>query len=148
MENGILDKIRSVSDVNTLDDGELISLCEEIREEIVRTVNKHGGHLSSALGAVEAIVALCSVYDFSKDKIFFDVGHQSYAFKLLNIGREAFSKIRTEGGASGFCGDDKNSADGFTCGKFSRGGLRLRVCPRFTKRRRKHNRFCGRRFAF
>lgn len=116
MENGILDKIRSVSDVNTLNDGELVSLCEEIREEIVRTVNKNGGHLSSALGAVEAIVALCSVYDFSKDKIFFDVGHQSYAFKLLNIGREAFSKIRTEGGASGFCGDDKNSADGFIGG--------------------------------
>lgn len=116
MENCILDKIRSVTDVKELTIDELNALCGEIRGEIISTVEKNGGHLSSALGAVEAIVALCSVYDFSVDKIFFDVGHQSYAFKLLNTGREEFSKIRTEFGASGFCGDDKNSADGFIGG--------------------------------
>ena len=116
MENYILDKIRSVTDVRTLSADELKTLCGEIRGEIISTVEKNGGHLSSALGAVEAIVALCSVYDFSSDKIFFDVGHQSYAFKLLNGGREEFSKIRTEGGPSGFCGDDNNSADGFIGG--------------------------------
>ena len=79
MENRILDKIRSVTDVKELAVDELNALCGEIRSEIISTVEKNGGHLSSALGAVEAIVALCSVYDFSVDKIFFDVGHQSYA---------------------------------------------------------------------
>lgn len=116
MEKSILNKIRSVKDVNTLSLDELKTLCEEIRGEIIGTVEKNGGHLSSALGAVEAIVALCSVYDFSADKIFFDVGHQSYAFKLLSVGAERFSTIRTEGGLSGFCGDDKKAADGFIGG--------------------------------
>lgn len=116
MEKSILDKIRSIKDVNTLSIDELSTLCEEIRGEIIATVERNGGHLSSALGAVEAIVALCSVYDFSVDKIFFDVGHQSYAFKILNVGKERFSTVRTEGGVSGFCGDDQTAADGFIGG--------------------------------
>lgn len=115
-EKKILDNISAVSDLVRLSDDDLRALCGEIRADIISTVEKNGGHLSSALGAVEAIVALCSVYDFSVDKIFFDVGHQSYAFKLLTVGRECFSKMRTEGGPSGFCGDDKTAADGFIGG--------------------------------
>jgi len=116
MEELILDKLRSVSEVSSLNIRELKELCSELRREIITTVEKNGGHLASALGAVEAIVALCSVYDFSADKIFFDVGHQSYAFKLLSLGKEKFSGLRTEGGISGFCGDDADSADGFIGG--------------------------------
>ncbi len=112
----VLENMRSITDVNNLTLDDLRTLCDEIRSEIIDVVGKNGGHLSSALGAVEALVSLCSVYDFSVDKIFFDVGHQSYAFKILNIGKEKFSAVRLEGGASGFCGDDKNSADGFIGG--------------------------------
>lgn len=112
----VLENLRSITDVNNLTLDDLRTLCDEIRREIIDVVGKNGGHLSSALGAVEALVSLCSVYDFSVDKIFFDVGHQSYAFKLLNIGKEKFSSVRLEGGASGFCGDDKTSADGFIGG--------------------------------
>ena len=101
MEN-ILDKIQNLSSVNHLTQGELYLLCDQLRETIKETVYERGGHLSSALGAVEVITALCNVYDFEKDKIVFDVGHQSYAYKILARGKERFKTLRTEGGESGF----------------------------------------------
>lgn len=112
----IIDKINNPASVNALPSDLLEGLCGEIREEIIRTVNKNGGHLASALGAVEAIVALCHTYDFTKDKLIFDVGHQSYAFKLINEGKERFSTLRQSGGLSGFPGEGVSENDVFSGG--------------------------------
>ena len=81
---------------------QLRELCGELREEILATVSRCGGHLSSNLGAVELTVALHRVFDFPRDKIVFDVGHQCYAHKLLSGRASAFGTLRQEGGLSGF----------------------------------------------
>lgn len=81
---------------------ELKSLCGELRETICDTVGKCGGHLASNLGAVESTVALFYVFDFPKDKIIFDVGHQCYPYKLLSGRYSEFSTLRQRGGISGF----------------------------------------------
>lgn len=80
----------------------LKQICEEIREEIFRTVSVCGGHLSSNLGIVELTVALHRVFDFPRDKIVFDVGHQCYPHKLLSGRADRFHTLRKEGGLSGF----------------------------------------------
>ena len=77
-------------------------LCDELRQVIYETVTQCGGHLASNLGAVESTVALFYVFDFPKDKIVFDVGHQCYAYKLLSGRFERFSTLRQAGGISGF----------------------------------------------
>lgn len=77
-------------------------LCDEIRSTIHDTVMRCGGHLASNLGAVESTVALFYVFDFPKDKIIFDVGHQCYPYKLLTGRYDRFSTLRTAGGISGF----------------------------------------------
>ena len=100
--SNIVSKITSVSDVNNLNREELPVLAQELREIIKETAYNRGGHLSSALGAVECITALCNVYNFKKDKIVFDVGHQSYAYKILCRGKERFSTLRSKNGESGF----------------------------------------------
>lgn len=76
--------------------------CEKLREEILNTVSVRGGHLASNLGVVELTVALHRVFDFPKDKIVFDVGHQCYAHKLLSDRADKFSTLRSRGGISGF----------------------------------------------
>ncbi len=81
---------------------ELKSLCEDVRGVILHTVSQCGGHLSSNLGAVEITVALHKVFDFPRDKLIFDVGHQCYAHKLLSGRAEKFSTLRKKGGISGF----------------------------------------------
>ncbi len=81
---------------------QLKDLCDTLREEIFRTVSECGGHLASNLGAVELTVALHRVFDFPRDKIVFDVGHQCYAHKLLSGRAELFHTLRKEGGISGF----------------------------------------------
>lgn len=81
---------------------ELKSLCGELRETICDTVGKCGGHLASNLGAVESTVALFYVFNFPKDKIIFDVGHQCYPYKLLSGRYSEFSTLRQRGGISGF----------------------------------------------
>ncbi len=98
----ILSKIKTVSDVTSLSKEELAILCEELRDVIKQTAYNNGGHLAPSLGAVESIAALCNVYDFAKDKIVFDVGHQSYAYKILCRGEQRFSTLRKEDGESGF----------------------------------------------
>ena len=77
-------------------------LCALLREEIIKDVSKTGGHLASSLGAVELTVALHRVYDTSRDRIVFDVGHQCYAHKILTGRRERFDTLRQLGGISGF----------------------------------------------
>ena len=95
---------------------ELKVLCREIREVIVETVTKNGGHLSPSLGTVELIVALCYVYDFDTDKLIFDVGHQAYAYKILTDRLNKFGTIRKEGGLSGFPDPAESDYDAFTAG--------------------------------
>ena len=81
---------------------QLKGLCDRLREEIFRTVSVRGGHLASNLGVVELTVALHRVFDFPKDKIVFDVGHQCYAHKLLSGRAARFPTLRSRGGLSGF----------------------------------------------
>ncbi len=81
---------------------QLKEICEEVREEIFRTVSACGGHLSSNLGAVELTVALHRVFHFPHDKLVFDVGHQCYAHKLLSDRADRFRTLRKRGGISGF----------------------------------------------
>ncbi|MBQ2702153.1 MAG: 1-deoxy-D-xylulose-5-phosphate synthase [Clostridia bacterium] len=82
--------------------GELNVLCDELRNVIYQTVTTCGGHLASNLGAVESTVALFYVFDFPKDRIIFDVGHQCYPYKLLSGRYDRFSTLRQAGGISGF----------------------------------------------
>ena len=92
----------SPDDVRKMTNGELNVLCDELRSFIYEKVSECGGHLSSNLGAIEATVGLCNVFDFTKDKIIFDVGHQCYAYKALTGRAGAFDTLRQEGGISGF----------------------------------------------
>lgn len=89
-------------DIKQCSRSELNVLCDEVRNVIYETVMQCGGHLASNLGAVEPTVALFYVFDFPKDKIVFDVGHQCYAYKLLSGRADRFSTLRKEGGLSGF----------------------------------------------
>ena len=91
-------------------------LCEELREVIHDTVMKCGGHLASNLGAVESTVALFSVFNFKKDKIVFDVGHQCYSYKLLSGRFPSFSTLRKENGLSGFPKRTESSYDCYDTG--------------------------------
>ena len=93
---------------------ELQVLCDDLRKEIIRVVSENGGHLSSNLGSVELTVALHYVFDFEKDKILLDVGHQSYAHKILS-GRD-LSNIRRSNGPSGFPDPNESKYDAFSAG--------------------------------
>lgn len=94
-------------------------LCREIRKIITDTVMKNGGHLSSNLGTVELTMAIHRVFHSPADKIVWDVGHQSYAHKLLTGRLESFSKLRQEDGISGFCRTDESEHDAFISGHSS-----------------------------
>jgi 1-deoxy-D-xylulose-5-phosphate synthase len=112
----ILDKINSPSDVKGLNQDELSELCSELRELLVSRVTENGGHLASNLGVVELTVALHRVFDSPKDKIIWDVGHQSYVHKLLTGRREQFPSLRQYQGLSGFPDRDESLHDAFTTG--------------------------------
>ncbi len=99
---GILEKILCPSDIRKLDAAELERLASEIRGVIVDTVSKNGGHLASSLGVVELTLALHKVFDLSRDRFVFDVGHQSYAHKIITGRLESFGTLRQYGGISGF----------------------------------------------
>ena len=96
----ILDKINAPGDVKGLDQDKLDELCSDIRELLVNRVIENGGHLASNLGVVELAVALHRVFDSPKDKIIWDVGHQSYVHKLLTGRREQFPSLRQYQGLS------------------------------------------------
>ena len=95
---------------------ELKERAQKIREQIISTATNNGGHLSSNLGVVETMVALYHVFDFPKDKLVFDVGHQCYAHKILSGRQNEFSSIRVDGGLSGFPDKDESEYDLFTVG--------------------------------
>ena len=98
---------------------ELETLCEEIREKILRVVSKNGGHLSSTLGATELIVAMHKVFDSKKDPFIFDVSHQSYAHKLLTDRWEAFDTLREFNGVCGYTKPSESEHDYFVAGHSS-----------------------------
>ena len=115
----ILGSINASNDIKKLDARQLPLLCAELREEIIRNVAVTGGHLSSNLGTVELTVALHRVYDSSKDRIVFDVGHQSYAHKLITGRRDRFPTLRQFGGISGFPKPYEAADDAFIAGHAS-----------------------------
>ncbi len=115
----ILETIQSSEDVKKLPESALEPLCEEIRRFLVESVSKTGGHLASNLGAVELSVALHRVYDTRRDRLVFDVGHQSYVHKILTGRREAFSTLRQYGGISGFPKPCEAEDDAFVAGHAS-----------------------------
>ena len=112
----MLDKINGPSDVKGLSQDALGELCSEIRELLVSRVSENGGHLASNLGVVELTVALHRVFDSPKDKIVWDVGHQSYIHKLLTGRRKQFPSLRQYQGLSGFPDRDESPHDAFTAG--------------------------------
>lgn len=115
----ILDKLSSNEDLRKLSKNEISLLCSEIRDTVIETVSRNGGHLSSNLGAVELTVALHRVFDPEKDRIVFDVGHQAYAHKLLTGRLTAFDTLRKTDGISGFPNPNESDADAFISGHAS-----------------------------
>lgn len=115
----ILNKVNSSDDIKKLSPEELPVLCEELREFIINSVSKTGGHLASNLGTVELTVALHRVYDSSVDRIVFDVGHQSYAHKIITGRRDKFDTLRCYGGLSGFPKPYEADDDAFIAGHAS-----------------------------
>ena len=115
----ILNNIKSVDDVKILSYEELKQLADEVRELIIDRTSKNGGHLASSLGVVELTIALIKAFDFPKDKIIWDVGHQSYAYKILTDRKDAFSELRSFGGISGFPKRKESPFDSFDTGHSS-----------------------------
>lgn len=115
----MLERIDSPSDLKKLSLDELRELAEEIRQEIIRVVSRNGGHLAPSLGAVEIAVALHYVFDSPRDKMIWDVGHQSYAHKLLTGRRERFGTLRQAGGLAGFPRREESPHDAFGTGHSS-----------------------------
>jgi 1-deoxy-D-xylulose-5-phosphate synthase len=112
----VLDEIQFPFDLKKLDMEELERLCSEIREEILSTVSKNGGHLASNLGVVELTVALHYVFDLPRDKVIWDVGHQSYTHKILTGRKDRFHTLRQYEGISGFPKRDESPYDVFDSG--------------------------------
>jgi len=119
MSDSILDRINSPQDLKTLSLPELKTLAAEIRGLIVETTLKNGGHMAPSLGAVDLTIALHRVFNAPEDKIVWDVGHQSYAHKIITGRRNAFGTLRTYGGLSGFPSREESEYDTFTVGHSS-----------------------------
>ena len=115
----MLEEIHSREDLLKLNAVQLEELSREIRELLVDTVSVTGGHLASNLGTVELSIALNRVYDASKDRILYDVGHQCYTHKILNGRLEQFHTLRQFGGISGFPKPYESEADAFIAGHAS-----------------------------
>lgn len=114
-----LDGVNSPKDIKKLNIDELNQLCAEIRELMIDTVSKNGGHLASNLGTVELTVALHKVFNSPRDQIVFDVGHQCYTHKILTGRKEQFTTLRQEDGISGFTRPVESKHDIFSSGHSS-----------------------------
>ena len=115
----ILEQIHSAADLTGLTEEELDTLAAEIRMFLVESVSATGGHLASNLGAVELTLALHRVYDAEKDRIIFDVGHQSYIHKIITGRKDRFCTLRQYGGLSGFPKPYESDTDAFIAGHAS-----------------------------
>ncbi len=119
MEYNFLGKINSPDDLKKLNNTELYSLCQEIRDKIMSTVSTNGGHLASNLGVVELTLAIHKVFNSPEDSIIFDVGHQCYAHKLITGRYDSFDSLRKKDGISGFMRPDESNHDPFITGHSS-----------------------------
>lgn len=115
----VLPSIQSPKDLRLIKKEHLPTLCEELRQTIIETASKNGGHLGSSLGAVEIITALHYVFNTPEDKIVYDTGHQAYAHKLLTGRQAKFATIRTKDGLSGFPKRHESEYDTFGVGHAS-----------------------------
>ena len=115
----ILERINSSNDIKKLPEEELQPLCQELRDYMISSISRTGGHLASNLGAVELTVALHRVYDTSRDRVVFDVGHQSYVHKIITGRRDSFGTLRQHGGLSGFPKPYESEDDAFIAGHAS-----------------------------
>lgn len=132
----MLEAINGPEDIKRLSMDELGLLCQELRELILGTVLKNGGHLAAPLGAVELIVALHRVFSSPKDALVFDVGHQAYAHKILTHRRDAFKTLRRFGGLSPFPKREESPHDAFGVGH---AGTALSASLGILEGKRKHN---------
>ena len=112
----LLDNINNPKDLQTLSIEQLNQLSEEMRDFITHSVSQTGGHLASNLGVVDLTIAMHRVFDFSKDRLLWDVGHQCYAHKILTGRKELFDKLRQEDGLSGFPNPAESVYDVFSVG--------------------------------
>ena len=119
MSENILAGIDSPEDVKKINTKELKQLAQELRQYIIEVVSKNGGHLAPSLGVVELTLALHKVFSTPKDKIIFDVGHQSYVHKIITGRREKFKTLRKYGGLSGFPKRTESEHDAFGTGHSS-----------------------------
>lgn len=115
----ILDSINSPCDLKKIKKEDLSYLAKEIRAEIINTISENGGHLSSNLGVVDLSVAIHYVFNAPRDKIIWDVGHQSYAHKILTGRKDKFKTIRIHNGLSGFPKRSESEYDAFSTGHSS-----------------------------
>lgn len=115
----LLERIRNPEDLRKLNQEQVKILSAEIRQELIRTVSRNGGHLASNLGVVELTLALHRVFDFRKDRIVFDVGHQSYVHKMITGRLDRFATLRQYGGLSGFPRREESEYDCFETGHAS-----------------------------
>ncbi|MCK4958797.1 MAG: 1-deoxy-D-xylulose-5-phosphate synthase [Planctomycetes bacterium] len=112
----LLDKISSPKDLHLLSVEELQLLAKEVREHITHSVSQTGGHLASNLGIVELTIAMHYVFNFEKDRLLWDVGHQCYAHKILTGRKEQFAQLRQRDGISGFPNPTESEYDVFSVG--------------------------------
>ena len=115
----MLEKIQKPNDIKKIPADQLPALAEEIREFIIESLRKTGGHLASNLGVVELTIAMHRVFDLPKDKLIWDVGHQSYTHKILTGRKDGFETLRREGGISGFPKRSESDCDVFDTGHSS-----------------------------
>ncbi len=112
----VLKKIKGPNDIKKLEPEEVILLSNEIRDFLINKLSKTGGHIASNLGVVELTIALHLICDFPKDKIIWDVGHQSYTHKILTGRADGFDNLRQFGGMSGFPKRSESDCDVFDTG--------------------------------
>lgn len=115
----MLEKIQKPNDIKKIPADQLPALADEIREFIIESLSKTGGHLASNLGVVELTIAMHRVFDLPKDKLIWDVGHQSYTHKILTGRKDGFETLRREGGISGFPKRSESDCDVFDTGHSS-----------------------------
>ena len=115
----LLDQLNGPDDVKELNDEELKELAEDIRRFLIEKISRTGGHLASNLGVVELTLALYRAFELPKDKVIWDVGHQSYVHKILSGRRDYFDGLRQYGGLSGFPKRKESPYDAFDTGHIS-----------------------------
>ena len=115
----LLERVYDPSDLRKLDENQLPQLASELREYVIESVSRTGGHLGASLGTIELTVALHYVFDTPIDKLVWDVGHQTYGHKILTERREKMSSIRKQGGLAGFPNREESAYDTFGVGHSS-----------------------------